>query len=375
MSRPLAGIRVIEVGHMLAGPYGGMLLADLGAEVIKVEPPEGDIARRISPHTIGPHNAYFASLNRNKKSIVLDLASADDRAELHALVRGSHALLTNLRPSAIRKLGLTYDALSAVNPRIVCVALTGYGLEGPFADRPAYDYVIQALTGVMALTGDPGGPPVKTGYSAVDNSAGMMAAVGLLAKIVEGKGGQVDIAMYDVMLSQLNYIAGAWLNAAERPQRHSLSAHPYIVPAQLFRTRDAWLMLFITHDDFWRRFATEAGPSEWLSDPAFATMEGRRLNRDRVLASIGEVLESDVTASWIRRLMPLGVVVAAVESLEQALDSEHVGAREMVVTIDTPDGPIRAVGNPIKTGPGEDAHRLPPLLGEHGGILRAPRPA
>lgn len=352
---------------MLAGPYGGMLLADLGADVIKVEAPEGDIARRIGPHAIGPHNTYFASLNRNKRSIVLELTRAEDRAEFNALVRTSHALITNLRPTAIRKLGLTYDDLAAVNPRIVCVALTGYGLEGPFTERPAYDYVIQAMTGVMALTGDPNGPPVKTGYSAVDNSAGMMAAVGLLAKIVEGKGGQVDIAMYDVMLSQLNYIAAAWLNAGERPQRQSHSSHPYIVPAQLFRTRDAWLMLFITHDDFWRRFAAEAGPPEWLSDEAFATMQGRRLNRDRVLAAIQQVLLGDDTSSWVRRLTPLGVVVAAVESLEQALASPHVAARNMVVSMETPNGPIRAVGNPIKTGPETRANRLPPLLGEHGG--------
>ena len=365
MSQPLAGIRIIEVGHMLAGPYCGMLLADLGAEVIKVEPPEGDIGRRISPHTIGPHNAYFASLNRNKKSVVLDLTAAADRFLFNDLVRSSHALLTNLRPSAIRKLALTYDALSHINRRIVCVALTGYGLEGPFTDRPAYDYVIQAMTGVMGLTGDPGGPPIKTGYSAVDNSAGIMAAVGLLAKIVEGNGGQVDVAMYDVMLSQLNYIAGAWLNAGEQPQRHRQSAHPYIVPAQLFPTRDSWLMLFITHDDFWRRFAAEAGPPTWLSDPAFATMEGRRRNRERVLAAIEEVLSTDDTQTWVRRLAPLGVVVAAVESLEQALASEQVAARNMVVEMDTPAGPLRAVGNPIKTGPEVPANRLPPLLGEH----------
>jgi len=366
MSLPLDGIRIIEVGHMLAGPYSGMLLADLGAEVTKVEPPEGDIARRVSPHAIGPHNAYFASLNRNKKSVVLDLMATEGREGLYRLVRGSHALLTNLRPSAIRKLGLTYEALRDVNPRIVCVALTGFGLEGPFAERPAYDYVIQAMTGVMGLTGSPKGPPVKTGYSAVDNSAGIMAALGLLAKVVEGKGGQVDVAMYDVMLSQLNYIAGAWLNAGEKPQRFDDSAHPYIVPAQLFRTRDAWLTLFVTHDEFWRRFAAVAGPPEWLTDPAFATMEGRRLNRERVLASIQEVLERDDTEAWVRRLAPLGVVVAGVETLEQALASEHVSARAMVVEMPTAHGPIRAVGNPIKIDGATERMTRAPLLDEHG---------
>jgi len=190
MSGPLSGIRVIEVGHMLAGPYCGLMLADLGAEIIKIEPPEGDIARAVSPHFIGEHNAYFASLNRSKKSVVLDLASEDGQRRLHNIVSGAHALLTNLRPSAIRKLGLTYDQLKSHNPKLVCVALTGYGLTGPFADNPAYDYVIQAMTGIMMLTGDPNMPPTKAGYSAVDNSAGLVAALGLLAKVIEGKGGQ-----------------------------------------------------------------------------------------------------------------------------------------------------------------------------------------
>ena len=158
MSGPLAGIRVIEVGHMLMGPYCGMLLADLGAEVIKVEPAAGDIARTIGPNRVGPYNPYFASLNRNKKSVVLDLASPEGQQALGELARGARALVTNLRPSAIRKLGLTFDALSKWNPQIVCVAITGYGLDSPFAERPAYDYVIQAATGIMNLTGDPSGP-------------------------------------------------------------------------------------------------------------------------------------------------------------------------------------------------------------------------
>lgn len=370
MAQPLSGIRIIEIGHMLAGPYCGMLLADLGADVIKIEPPEGDLARRVSPHAIGPHNAYFASLNRNKGSIVIDLASAAGQQSLHHLAHTAHALVTNLRPSAIRKLGLTYEALQAVNPKLVCVALTGYGLDGPFSDRPAYDYVIQALTGVMAITGDADGPPAKTGYSAVDNSAGIMAALGLVAKIVEGKGGQVDVAMYDVMLSQLNYLAGAWLNAGERGERQSLSAHPYIVPAQLFRTRDGWVMLFITHDDFWKRFAEELGRSEWLADPAFATMQGRRLNRETVVIAVQQALLEDTTDRWVGRLAPLGVVIAGVEALEQALASEHVRHRGMVVEIPTPDGVIRAVGNPIKTDGDDRTPAPPPLLNEHAGILK-----
>ncbi len=369
MTPPLQGVRIIEVGHMLMGPYCSMLLADLGADVIKVEPPGGDIGRRVSPHSIGAHNAYFASLNRSKRSVVLDLASDEGQRELGRLVEDADGLVTNLRPAAIRKLGLTYDRLKRWNPAIVCVALTGYGLDGPYAEFPAYDYVIQALTGVMMLTGDPSGPPTKTGYSAVDNSAGIMGAVGLLAKLVEGKGGQVDIAMYDVMLSQLNYLAGGWLNASEHAERYPQSAHPYIVPAQLFPTSDGWLALFISHDDFWRRFCTEVEKPDWIRDERLATMGARRVNRDYVLELVGEVLAGGTTEHWVARLAPLGVVAAGVESLETALQSPHTRSRAMVAEIDTPDGRIRAVGNPIKLAGVPDRFGMPPLLGEHNAEL------
>ena len=214
---------------MLAGPYATMLLADLGAEVIKIEPPGGEISRQVG-------DSYFASLNRNKQSVCLDLASEAGRQRLGELVADSHALLVNMKPSAIRRLGLTYEALRQCNERIVCVALTGFGLDG--GDDPAFDYVIQAATGVAAMTGDPDGPPTLPGYSSADNSTGLTAALGLLAQIVSGRGGQVDVSLRDVMLSQLNYRASAYLNDGAEPQRHPFGAHSYYVPAQLFPTAD-----------------------------------------------------------------------------------------------------------------------------------------
>ena len=369
MTAPLAGIRVIEVGHMLAGPYCGLMLADMGAEVIKVETPEGDIARSVSPHFVGPHNAYFASLNRNKKSVVLDLASDEGLAALGRIVETSHALVTNLRPSAIRKLGLTYDTLRNWNERLVCVALTGYGLDGPYADNPAYDYVIQALTGVMALTGDPEAPPTKAGYSAVDNSAGLVAALGLLAKIVEGRGGQVDVAMYDVMLSQLNYLAGAALNAGETIERLADSSHPYVVPAQIFATADGWLTLFITHDKFWEIFCVEIGQPQWVLDPRFATMAARRSHRTEVVVAIAQVLQQAPAAQWVRRLAPLGVVVAEVGTLNTALDGDIARSRGLVVSLGDGRLPLSAVASPIRFDDFTPAYRLPPLLNEHAAEL------
>jgi CoA:oxalate CoA-transferase len=338
---PLHGIRVLEVGHILAGPYATMLLADLGAEVIKVEPPTGDLSRQVS-------DAYFASLNRNKRSIVLDLKTGDGRHRLGELVAGAHALLTNLKPSAIHRFGLTYDALRRYNERIVCVALTGYGLDA--GDEPAFDYVVQAATGVAALTGDPGGPPVLPGYSAADNSAGLTAALGLLAQIVSGRGGQVEVSLRDVMLSQLNYRASAYLNEGSRPRRSRFGAHSFYVPAQLFPTAEGYLALFVTHDRFWQCFAAEAGID------GFETMAERVARREEVLRVVTGVLATDTATSWEARLRPLGVAAAAVRTLPEAL----AAAPGIIVTA----GDYRLVGSPIRVEGHAPEHRPPPRLGE-----------
>ena len=366
MSGPLSGIRILEIGHMLAGPYCGMVLADLGAEVIKIEPETGDIARTVGPHAVGPHNLYFASLNRGKKSVCLDLTGDEGQAALGRLAADSHALICNLRPRAIKKLGLTYEALKKSNPRLVCLALTGYGLDGPFAENPAYDYVIQALTGVMAMTGEPGGPPVKCGFSVVDNSAGIMGALGVLAKIIEGNGGQVDVSLHDTLVSQLNYLGAAYLNAGERPERHAGGGHPYIVPAQLFETGDGHLALFITHDGFWQAFCAEVGRPEWATRPEFATMKARSENRAAVVTAIAELLKTADTTQWVERLAPLGIVIAGVEEMPAALDGKLVRSRGMVITVPTPAGPLRLIGDPIKFEGRAAAYAPPPLLGEHG---------
>jgi crotonobetainyl-CoA:carnitine CoA-transferase CaiB-like acyl-CoA transferase len=371
---PLAGVRVLEVTHFLAGPYCGMLLGDLGADVIKIESAEGDVGRQTGPHSIGAHNAYFASLNRNKRGICLDLASEEGRERLGELAAGAHALITNLRPAAITKLGLTYEALKKWNPKLVCVALTGYGLEGSHAKLPSYDYVVQALTGFMYLSGEPEAAPTRVGYSVADNTTGIMAALGLLAKIVEGNGGQVDVSLYDTMLSQANYLAGALLNAGEQPRRYPLGGHPYFVPAQLFRTREGWLCLFITHDEFWRRFAEEVGRPEWCEEPHFATMAARLENRTEVVEAVSSLLKERYTDDWVALLAPRGIVISGVHSMQEALDSDLAAEREMVVSMEVPEGPIRAVGTPIKLSDFKPTYRRPPLLGEHTEeVLGVPR--
>ncbi|MFJ9896266.1 CaiB/BaiF CoA transferase family protein [Streptomyces sp. NPDC091280] len=339
---PLDGIRVLEVGHMLAGPYATMMLADLGAEVTKIEPPGGDISRQVS-------DAYFASLNRGKRSVRLDLTTADGQAALGELVSGAHALLVNLKPSAIHRLGLTYDVLRKWNERIVCVALTGYGLAA--GDEPAFDYVVQAATGVAALTGDPDGPPTLPGYSSADNSSGLTAALGLLAHIISGRGGQVEVSLRDVMLSQLNYRASAYLNEGAEPRRLPLGAHSFYVPAQLFPTAEGYLALFITHDGFWKSFSAEAGLQ------GFPTMAERAERRADVLAAVTAALAADTAANWEARLRPLGVPAAAVRTLPQAL----AATPEAVVRA----GDFRLVRSPVRVAGYEPEYGPPPRLGEH----------
>ncbi|MDT3443333.1 MULTISPECIES: CaiB/BaiF CoA-transferase family protein [unclassified Pseudofrankia] len=346
---PLAGIRILEAGHILAGPYASMLLSDLGAEVIKIEPPTGDMSRQVG-------EAYFASLNRGKRSVVADLTTREGQDRLHELTAGAHALIVNQRPSAIRKLGLTYEALRQYNEKLVCVAITGYGLRA--GDDPAFDYIIQAATGVAALTGEPDGPPTLPGYTAADNSAGLTAALGLLAQIVSGRGGQVEVSLRDVMLSQLNYKASAYLNDGTEPVRHPFGAHSYYVPAQLFPTADGFIAMFLTHDRSWRTFVTEAGiPPEEVA--AFPTMADRAASREEVVAIVIKALAADTARGWEARLRPQGIPIAAVRSLPDALAE----APEAVVDA---GGGFRLIGSPIRVDGYEPAYGPPPALGEHG---------
>lgn len=277
------------------------------------------------------------------------MASDEGRTRLGELVANSHALLVNMKPSVIRKLGLTYDSLRSHNEKIVCVALTGYGLEG--GDDPAFDYVVQAAAGIAAMTGDPDGPPTLPGYSSADNSTGLTAALGLLAQIVSGRGGQVDVSLRDVMLSQLNYRASAYLNDGVEPRRHPFGAHSFYVPAQLFPTSEGFLALFITHDGFWRSFCGEAGIG------GFEKMAERAARRDEVLGLVTAVLATDTAKSWEARLRPLGIPAAAVRTLPEALEATP----EVVVTA----GDFRLVAGSVKVAGYQPEYRAAPLLDEY----------
>lgn len=365
MSGPLAGLRVLEIGHILAGPFTAMILADLGADVIKIESVDGDMSRQVSSAVVDGHPAYFASLNRNKRSVRIDLNTADGQDELHELARTASALVVNLRPSAIRRLGLTYEALEAVNPQLVCVAITGFGMDGEAAEWPAFDYVVQAMAGVASLTGEPDGPPTLAGYSVIDNSVALLAACGLLAKVVQGHGGQVEVSLFDALLAQLNYKAAGYLNGGPPPGRRPLGGHQFYVPAQLFETADGYLALFVSHDDMWRKLCHEIGEDEWATDPRFATMQARAKHRDELLDGLYPKFKQASAQEWAARLRPLGLPVGPVLGLDAAVDSDLARSRGMVVDLPTPDGPLYVLGNPLIVDGERGEYRLPPRLHEH----------
>jgi CoA:oxalate CoA-transferase len=369
MTGPLTGIRVLEVGHILAAPFASMLLADLGADVIKLEPAAGDISRSVRSPEVGGYNAYFTSINRGKRSVHLELATPEGQEHLAALVRTADALIVNLRPSAIRRYGLDYAALSAHNPKIVAVAVTGFGLDGEGADWPAFDYIVQAMTGVAMMTGEPSGPATLAGYSAVDNSSGIMAALALLAKVHgaarTGMGGQVDVSLFDTMLAQLNYKAASYLNGGGPSVRLPMGSHISYVPAQLFEVADGYLALFVTHDHMWRSFCEELGHAEWSDDPRFDTMHRRYANRSELLALVSPVLMTAGAAEWTARLRPLGLPVGPVQTLDEAVDSDFVAKGEQVVALETGEGPLRIVAHPVRYDGERPPARLPPKLHEH----------
>jgi CoA:oxalate CoA-transferase len=366
-SLPLADIRVLDLTHMLAGPYCTLLLADLGCDVIKIEAPERpDRARSMPGCTIDGETAYFGSLNRNKRSASLDLKQDAALRAFYRLVEGAHVVIDNFRPGVTARLRIDFEHLREVNPRIVTCSITGFGLSGPRRDEPAYDYLIQALTGTMSLTGDPDGEPAKYGISIVDHTAGLLAAFAILAALREtertGRGRQADVALFDTHLSMLTYLAADFLNCGLEPQRYAHSAHPYLVPSQLFPTKDGFLVVMPMADHMWPKLCAALGLNELGANPELADARGRLAHRDLVTAALAAELAGRRTAETVETLRAAGVPAAPVNTVADALADPQVAARGMIVH----DGRMRMVGNPVKISSMEEQPPRPaPSLGEH----------
>ena len=368
---PLDGLRILAVSQFGAGPFGTQMLADLGADIIKIEDPGvgGDSARYVPPFQGEADSPYFQSFNRGKRSVSLNLRHPDGQAVLHDLVRVSDAVFNNARGDLPDKLGLTYDVLKAINPRVVCCSLTGYGRTGPRAAEPAFDYLVQGYAGYMAVTGEPDGPPGKCGVSVIDFAGGYAAMVGLMVGLFDaqrtGVGRDVDISLLDTAVSMLSYFAVWTLNRDWIAERTRSSAHQTIVPAQNFPTRDGWIVIFCNKDKFWRDLVETLGAPELAEDARFRTFADRFANKDALLPLLQARFATRATSEWLDRLRGR-VPCAPVNDVRQALADPQVLARDMIVEVEHPDfGPLREVRSPVRTE-GEIRHPArAPRLGEH----------
>jgi len=371
MTTPLAGLRVLAIEQFGAGPWATLQLADLGAEVIKIEDPGagGDVGRYVPPFQEGSDSLFFESFNRGKRSVSLDLRRDAGRAVFDDLVRVSHAVFSNLRGDGPSKLGLTYDALRDVNPMIVCVSLTGFGMSGPRAGDAGYDYIIQGMAGWMSLTGDPDSPPTKSGLSLVDLSGGYVAAIALLAGIHraqrDGVGCDADVSLFETALSELMYV-GTWAAThGHVAPRRANSAHPSIVPFQAFATSDGHITVAAAKPHFWERLCAAIERPELLSDPRYRDFAARDANRETLLASLDAVFATQSTDVWIERLAAAGVPAGRVNDVAQALADKQTAAREAIVAYEHPTlGTVRQAASPLRLSGELPEPSRAPLLGE-----------
>lgn len=372
---PLAGIRVLAVEQYGAGPFASMYLADMGAEVIKIEDPGtpdgagGDSSRAAGPHFLGPNDSqFFQTFNLGKRSLSLDIRKPEGRAAFDRLVAGSDVVLNNLRGDQPEKLGLTYQTLGALNPRVVCSHLSGYGREGARAAWPAYDYLLQAEAGYLHLTGEPDGPPSRFGLSMVDYITGMTLAFATSAAVIgalkTGRGRDVDVSLYDVAMHQLTYPATWYLNTGEITQRRPRSGHPSTVPVELFPTADGHIFIMCILPKFWLALCQALDRPELATDPRFATNEARGRNRSALIAVLDARLQQQPTGHWLN-LLSGKVPAAPVLDMAQALDNPWFRSRDGVQVL-----PHRAaesltvLSNPILLDGQRIVARTAPALGQ-----------
>jgi len=375
MARALDGIRIIDFSKALAGPYCTMLLADMGAEVIKVEMPgAGDDSRGWGPPFIDGEAAYFLSVNRNKKSITLNLK--DNKAKEIALkiIGKADIVLESNRPGVMTKLGLDYETVKKINPGIIYCSISGFGQTGPYSKRPGFDQVIQGYGGIMGLTGEKGGGPLKVGIAVTDIATGMFAATGILTALYHrertGQGQHVDASMLDGQVSWLTYQAGRYLASGNVPQRIG-SAHPLIVPYQDFEASDGFINIAAGNDNLWKKFCAVTDLSDIADDPKFATNPKRVENRDEVVAIVSKKINTKTMQEWLDILNDAGVPCGPIYTVDQIFKDPQVLAREMLVEVDHPKcGKIQVTGSPIKLSetPAEITTH-PPMLGEHNSSI------
>jgi len=369
--RPLEDVRIIAIEQYGAGPFGSLHLADLGAEIIKIEDPSsgGDVSRYVPPLAEDEDSIFFEAFNRNKRSLSLDLSSDAGRRVFEDLVRNSDAVYSNLRGDVPAKMRLTYDDLKHLNPSIVCCSLSGFGMSGPRATDPGYDYILQGIAGWMSLTGDPDGPPTKSGLSMVDYSGGFVAAISLLAGLHaarrDGVGGDCDVSLFDTAITMLTYVAAWQMNSDFVPARMKNSSHPSLVPFQNFEASDGWFVVACAKEKFWQRLAEAIGHDELATAENYRTFTDRRANRDELLDRLSQIFIEKPVSHWLAVLKEAGVPSGPVYDVEGALSDPHTAARGLIVETEHPRfGAVKQLASPVNFGSQEKAYRRAPRRNE-----------
>lgn len=374
---PLSGITVVDLTRVLAGPYCTMVLLDLGARVIKVEPPKvGDDARAFGPFLKGK-SAYFMSLNRGKESIALDLKNAEDKAIFHDLLARADVLVENYRPGTMEKLGLGWDALHAKYPKLIYAAASGFGHSGPYSKRAAYDMVVQGMGGLMSVTGHPGGPPTRVGTSIGDITAGLFTAIGISSALFDrtrtGTGVKIDVAMLDCQIAILENAIARYFSTGQVPGPLG-ARHPSITPFEAFKARDGHLIVAAGNDALFAKLCEALGRADLARNPLFVTNATRTDHAAALRDEIEQALAGKTVGEWLDILDRAGVPSGPINDVKQALEDPQIAARNMVVAIDDKDvGTLRMAGNPIKSsGYADPTTRgpVPDLDGDRARILK-----
>jgi len=369
--RPLEGVKVLDLSRVVSGPFCSMLLADLGAAVIKIEEPSsGDDSRAFGPPFVGGESAYFLSVNRNKRSCAINLKDREGVELVRKLALQCDVVLENFRPGTLQRLGLEHELLRSANPGLISCSISGFGHTGTDSQRPGYDLIIQGESGVMDITGDADGPPTKIGTSMADLVTGQFASQGIMAALLErartGRGRHLEISMLDCMASLLTFNAGIYFTTGESPKRRG-NTHATIAPYETFRTSDGWLNIGVANDKFWQLFCGVIERPDLAADATFSEASERVRLRDILVPIVSETIAAKPRAYWIQRLRAAGVPYGDIRSVGEVCDAEQLTSRGMVIEMQHPTaGVIRNIDSPIRFDDrNDDVHRAPPLLGEH----------
>ena len=371
MEAALSDVVVVDLSRVLAGPYATMILGDLGATVIKIEQPgKGDDTRQFGPPYIAGESAYYLGLNRNKQSITLDYTTPAGKEKLLGLIAKATVLVENFRPGTLARYGLDYETLHASHPGLIYCSISGYGQNGPYADRPGYDFVAQAESGIMAVTGEVEGEPLRVGVPVGDVSAGMFGALAILAALhyrdLTGKGQHIDIALLETTMSMLSNVSSNYLITGEEARRYG-NGHPNIVPYQAFQTSDGYMAVACGNDRLYRNLCALLDREDLATDPRFATNPQRVVNRAELVPVLQEAFRQRTTGEWLPRLREAGIPCGAINKVSQAFNDPQIRERGLVWECEHPTaGRIKLVGSPMRFS--ETPTRLykaPPLLGEH----------